>query len=106
MRKEFVEGLLMSKQDRKISVNIYSCQGGEGFKSCLTIEKALISIQEYNIGLEIRDKVHGDTIVKIGYSKLKSLKIMEFGELILTFLYDTIHIELVILAMDSSQYLI
>lgn len=101
MRKEFAEALLRSKQDRKISVNIYSCQGGECFKSCQTIEKALISIQEYNIGLEIRDKVHRSTIVKIGYSKLRSVKIMDLGELILTFLYDTIHIELVIRAGDQ-----
>lgn len=101
MRKEFVEALLLSKQDRKISVNIYSCQGGEGFKSCQTIEKALISIQDYKIGLEIQDKVHMDTIVKIGYSKLRSIKIMELGELIVTFLYDTIHMELVIRAGDQ-----
>lgn len=101
MRKEFVEALLMSKQDSKISVNIYSCQGGEGFKSCQTIEKALISIQDYKIGLEIRDKVQMETIVKIGYSKLRRINILELGELILTFLYDTIHIELVIRAGDQ-----
>jgi hypothetical protein len=101
MRKEFVEALLMSKQDSKLLVNIYSCRGGECFKSCQTIEKAHISIEEYNIGLEIRDKVNTDAIVKIGYSKLKKVKIMDFGELILTFLYGTIHIELVIRAENQ-----
>ncbi|WP_156951288.1 hypothetical protein [Lacrimispora aerotolerans] len=86
----------MSRQDSKITVNIFSCRGGEGFRACQTIERACINKQDYDIGLEIKDKEDGEAIVIIGYPKLRDVGIMELGDLILTFTYDTVRIELAI----------
>lgn len=96
MNKEFLEAFIMSKQDCKIQVNIFSCRGGECFKSCQVIEKAVIKKQEYGIGIEIRDRKSPEAIVNIGYSSLKKIKMMEMDDLILTFIYKTICIEVVI----------
>lgn len=102
MRIEFVEALLMSRQDSKITVNIFSCRGGEGFRACQTFERACINIQDYDTGLEIKDKEDGEAIVKIGYSKLRDVGIMELGDLILTFTYDTVRIELAIKKKNTN----
>lgn len=102
MRIEFVEALLMSRQDSKITVNIFSCRGGEGFRACQTIQRACISKQDFNTGLEIKDKEEGEAIVKIGYSKLRDVGIMELGDLILTFTYDTVRIELAIKKKNTN----
>lgn len=96
MKKEFMEALLMSKQDSEMLVNIFSCRRGECFKSCQIIGKAVVTKQEYAIGLEIRDRERQDVMVKIGYPTLKNIKIMELEDLILTFIYETIRIELMI----------
>lgn len=102
MRIEFVEALLMSRQDSKITVNIFSCRGGEGFRACQTIERACINKQDLSAGLEIKDKKDGDAIVKIGYSRLRDVGIMELGDLILTFTYDTVRIELAIKKKNTN----
>ncbi|MFT4007022.1 MAG: hypothetical protein QM683_15875 [Lacrimispora sp.] len=102
MKKEFVEALLMSKQDCEMLVNIFSCQKGECFKSCQIIEKAVIIKQEFGIGLEIRDRACQNAIVKIGYPRLKNIKIMELEDMILTFIYETIRIEVMIRGGDAK----
>lgn len=96
MNKEFMEAFLMSKQGGELKVNIFSCRGGEGFKSCQIIENAVITKQEYGVGLEIKDRERPEAIIKIGYSKLKKIRIMGLDDLILTFIYRTICIEVII----------
>lgn len=100
MKKEFMEALLMSKQDCEMMVNIFSFRKGECFKSCQIIGKAAITKQEYGIGLEIRDRECQDAMVKIGYPTLKNIKIMELEDVILTFIYETIRIEVMIRGGD------
>ncbi len=96
MNIEFLEAFIISKQYYKMKINIFSCQGGEGFKSCQVIDNAVITKQEYGIGIEIKDRERPDALVKIEYSRLKKVRIMELDDLILTFLYRTISIEVII----------
>lgn len=96
MRREFAEAYLTSRQDCRMLVNIFSCQGGECLKSCQLIEKAVIHKQPHGTGLEIRDRVRPETIVRIGYLKLKKIKGMEIDDMFLTFIYETLHIEVII----------
>ena len=96
MNKELTESIIMGSQGRKMIINVFTWKGGEGVNCRLAIRQAEIIRQDYGIGLEIRDKLNPNALIKIGYSKLLSVKAMELEDFIITYIYNTLHVEVAI----------
>ncbi len=96
MNKETMESIIMGSQSCKMIINVFTWKGGEGVNCCLAIRQAEIVRQDYGIGLEIRDKLNPNALIKIGYSKLLSVKVMELEDFIITYIYNTLHVEVAI----------
>lgn len=96
MNKETMESIIMGSQGCKMIINVFTWKGGEGVNCRLAIRQAEIVRQDYGIGLEIRDKLNPNALIKIGYSKLLSVKAMELEDFIITYIYNTLHVEVAI----------
>jgi hypothetical protein len=96
MDKESMEHIMMERQGYKMTVNIVNWKGGEGVSCRFIIRQAEIVRQDYGTGLEIRDKLNPNALIKIGYTKLLRVKAMELEDFIITYVYNTLHIELAI----------
>lgn len=90
----FFESLIMARNNKNVLVKIFSINGGEGF--CTSQRIGQVTIKKTNIGLEIKDNNNPDNLMKIYYSKLKDIQLMRASDTIITYIFDTLHIQIVI----------
>lgn len=90
----FFESLIMASNNKNVLVKIFSINGGEGF--CTSQRIGQVTIKKTNIGLEIKDNSNSDNLLKIYYSKIKDIQLMKASNTIITYIYDTLHIQVII----------
>ena len=94
LNMSFFESLIMTRNNKNVLVKTFSINGGEGF--CTSQRIGQVTIKKINIGLEIKDNSNPDNLLKIYYSKIKDIQLMRACDTIITYIYDTLHIQIVI----------
>lgn len=91
---EFYESLVMARNKKQILIKIFSIKGGEGFSVSQSFARAVI--KKTGIGLEIIDDEKQKNLMKIYYGKIKDVQLMKASNTIITYIYDTLHIQVII----------